>query len=268
MTESSDSFQTTEPPAPIPQQPKRRKRGLRILLIGIVAAVVVAGLGAGAWWAITTHNELNDTRADLEATQGQLAVLQAQSSDQITEIAELESQSAGLQSNLDDRTTALAGLQTEHDQLTADHEQLTTESAALTAANGGLREAIDSMSLDLDRSRDMTAVVAVYMMAAAINPRLSDEVQAVLDELAAEIGWFDKTDDFDLSGSLAWTRFTSAIDDLDDQALTEAFHTFADSSYGSQEMIDSWAEWIGRFFNIALDTIDQALETGEAALAE
>lgn len=270
MTESSDSFQTTEPPAPIPEQPKPPKRGHRGLLIGVAAAVVVAGLGVGAWWAITTNSDLNDTRATLEATQGELAALQAQSSEQITQIGELESQSAGLQSDLDDRTTALTELRTEHGQLVADHEQLVTESTALTAANGDLSAAIDSMDLDLALARDMAAAMAVYIMPVGgdFDTDLPDSVLALRDQLAELIGWFDETTDYDLADSLAWTRLSSAIDDLGDDALSEAFHAFVDASYGSQEWIDAWAEWMTRFYINALETIDRALQTGEAALAE
>lgn len=270
MTESSDSFQTTEPPAPTPEQPKRRKRGSRALLLGVLAVVVVAGLGVGAWWAITNYNELNDTRADLEATQGELAALQTQSSDQIAEIAELESQSAGLQSDLDDRTTQLTELRAQHNQLTADHAQLVTESGALTADNADLSAALDSVNLDLALARDMTAAMAAYVIPVgdSFDTELPDSVLALRDELAELIGWFDETDDYDLGGSLGWTRFMSAVDDVDDEALSEAFHAFADASYGSQEWIDTWAEWMTRFYIDALQVIDQALQTTADALAE
>jgi len=274
MTESSDSFQTTEPPAPIPEQPKPPKRGRRTLLIGVAAAVVVAGLGVGAWWAITTHNELNDTRTNLEATQGELAALQAQSSEQI---GELESQSAGLQSDLDDRTTALAALQTEHDQLVADHEQLVadheqlvSESTALTAANGDLSAAIDSVSLDLESARAMAEAIAAYMMpvGSSVNSRLLEPALAVRDELAVLIGWFENGEDYDFHAWTAWMRFSSAIEDLDDEALTEAFQTYADAANGSAAEINAWAEWVARLMIDTLETIDQALQTGAAALAE
>jgi uncharacterized protein HemX len=274
MTESSASFQTTEPPAPSPEppraeRPKRPRRGRRILLVGVVAVVVLAGLGVGAWWAITNYNELNDTRADLEATQGDLAALQVQSADQSDQITQLESQSAGLRSNLDDRTTELAGLRTEHNQLVADHDQLVTDEAALSAAHTSLREAVDSMALDLGSARDMAEAFAAIMIpvGSSIDSRLSAETLAVRDDLAALIGWFETAGDYDTSEFLAFFRLTSAIDDLGDEALTEAFQAYADAPSGSQAEIDAFAEFVSRFLIDTLNNIDELLQQAEAAVA-
>jgi cell division protein FtsB len=266
MTESSDSFQTAQPPAPSQEQPGRPRRGRRILA-GLIAVVVVAGLGVGAWWAITNYNDLNDTRSDLKATQGELAALQQQSSAQSEQITELESQAAGLQTDLDGRTTELTGLQSEHTQLVSDHEQLVAEDAALATANTGLRGAIDSMALDLTTSRELTAMMAVFLpITGSYNLELADPAATSLDELATAVGWYDTPEGYHTHTELVRSRLISAMEDFD-PALAEAFQTYMDAPSNAQAEA-AFLEWMTLFFLGNLGVIDQALQTGETALAE
>jgi cell division protein FtsB len=267
MTESSDSFQTAQPPAPSREQPGRPRRGRRILLVGAIAAVVVAGLGVGAWWAITNYSDLNDTRADLQATQGELAALQQQSSAQSDQITQLESQAAGLQTDLDGRTTELTGLQAEHTQLVSDHEQLVADDAALTTANTGLRGAIDSMALDLTTSRELAAMMAVFLpITGSYNRELADPAAGFLDELATAVGWYDTAEGYHTHTELVRSRLVSAMEDFD-PALAEAFQRYMDAPTNSQAEA-AFLEWMTLFYLGNLDVIDQALQTGETALAE
>lgn len=74
ISEHTTQLPTTPPPAPRPKQPppsrsRRRRRGL---VVTVLAVLLVAGLGVGAWWFLdgrytSTPGVLGMTRADAEA---------------------------------------------------------------------------------------------------------------------------------------------------------------------------------------------------------
>ena len=135
-----------------------------------------------------------------------------------------------------------------------------------------LGESLVDAGTHLDRAFDLTVLdVADWLgcLDGEMLERMSDDVHALREEIAATADWFDTAAEYDFCETRrAVMRADSAVTSQDDSGLMEVWDRYWDTEVGSDEEFLAYYEFSLRRLLATLERIDDARSAAENAMPE